>query len=274
MLKGVYQPRNPEASGFYQCLARHFGEFEAIYEEAYQDRYGFYRPVVRKVVKKFLDCGDLTQGFARVRCVQCNYEYLLAFSCKGRYSCPSCHQKRVLQFGHWVTEHVLPPIPHRQYVFTIPKLLRVYFRKDRRLLGKLSQCAYACVKAFFQAALKKNQAVPGVIVAIQTFGDLVNFHPHLHTIVSEGLFAANGWLYVVPDIDLKKLEQLFRHKVLTMLRREGKIDDALIKKLVGWWHPGFSIHHEGRIDRQDHQGRAKLAQHILPAPFSLPKKRH
>jgi hypothetical protein len=274
MLKGVYQPRNPKASSFFQCLAEHFDKFEAVYEEVYQDRYGLYRPVIRKVVKKFLDCGDLTQGFARVRCAKCHYEYLLAFSCKGRYFCPSCHQKRVLQFGHWVTEHVLPPIPHRQYVFTIPKMLRGYFRKDRRLLGKLSQCAYACLKAFFQVALRKNQAVPGVIVAIQTFGDLVNFHPHLHAIVSEGLFTANGWLYVVPDIDLKKLEQLFRHKVLTMLRRDGKIDDPLIRKLVGWRHSGFSIHHEVRIDRQDHQGREKLAQYILRAPFSLQKMRY
>ncbi len=165
MLKGVYQPRNPKTTGFYQCLAQHFDEFEASYETAYQERYGFYRAVIRKVVKKFLDCGDLTQGFARVQCGQCHYEYLLAFSCKGRYFCPSCHQKRVLQFGAWVTEHVLPPVPHRQYVFTIPKMLRVYFRKDRRLLGKLSQCAYACLKAFFQATLKKPRAVPGQPVA-------------------------------------------------------------------------------------------------------------
>ncbi len=93
-------------------------------------------------------------------------------------------------------------------------MLRVYFRKDRRLLGKLSQCAYACLKGFFQATLKKPRAVPGVIVAIQTFGEMVNFHPHLHALVSDGLFAANGWLYVVPDIDLKKLELLFRHKGL------------------------------------------------------------
>ena len=86
-----------------------------------------------------------------------------------------------------------------------------------------------------------------MIVAIQTFGDLVNLNPHLHTIVSDGLFASNGWLYVVPDLDLKKLELLFRHKVLTMLRREGKIDDALIKKLLGWRHSGFSIHHQVRM---------------------------
>ncbi len=117
---------------------------------------------------------------------------------------PSCHQKRVLQFGAWVTAHVLPPVPSRQYVFTIPKMLRVYFRKDRRLLGTLSQCAYACVKAFFQATLKKPQAVPGVIVAIQAFGEMANFHPHLHAIISDGLFASNGWLSVVPDIDVNK----------------------------------------------------------------------
>ena len=87
---------------------------------------------------------------------------------------PSCHQKRVLQFGAWVTAHVLPPVPSRQYVFTIPKMLRVYFRKDRRLLGTLSQYVYACLKVFLQATLKKPQAVPGVIVAIQTFGDLAS----------------------------------------------------------------------------------------------------
>jgi hypothetical protein len=45
----------------------------------------------------------------------------------------------------------------------------------------------------------------------------------------------------------------------------------LIKKLVGWRRSRFSIHHEVRIDRQDHQGREKLAQYILRAPFSLQK---
>ena len=29
----------------------------------------------------------------------CNQEYLLAFSCKRRHFCPSCHQKRVVEFG-------------------------------------------------------------------------------------------------------------------------------------------------------------------------------
>ena len=60
---------------------------------------------------------------------------------------------------------------------------------------------------------------------------------------------------------------LFRHKVFTMLRREGKIDEALIKKLGGWRHSGFSIQHQVRIDGRDPDGREKLAQYILRAPF-------
>ncbi len=80
-------------------------------------------------------------------------------------------------------------------------------------------------------------------------------------------------MYVVPAIDVKKLELLFRHKVVTMLRREGKIDDVLIKKLLGWRHSGFSIHHQVRIDGRDQPGREKLAQSIPPVPFSLQKMR-
>jgi hypothetical protein len=38
-----------------------------------------------------------------------------------RYFCPSCHQKRVLLYGEWIAENVFAPVPHRQYVFTLPR---------------------------------------------------------------------------------------------------------------------------------------------------------
>jgi Putative transposase len=84
---------------------------------------------------------------------------------------------------------------------------------------KLSHCAYECLKAFFQATLRKKHAVIGVILAIQTSGDLVNFHPHLHAIISEGPFAAKGCFYFLPKIDPRKLKVMFRHQVLKMLLR-------------------------------------------------------
>lgn len=274
MVTGAYTPRNPKASALYQCVQTHFAEFEANYPARYQEQYGFYRPVIGRVVEKFLGCGDLTRGFARVRCDTCRHESLLAFSCKGRYFCPSCHQKRVLQFGAWVAEEVLAPVPHRQYVFTVPKLLRVYFRRDRRLLGKLSQCAAEALKILFRAACKDPTSVPGIIMAIQTYGDLVNFHPHLHALVSDGVFTPTGWFVAFPKIDLYALEHLFRHRVLQMLLRERRIDEGVIRKLVGWRHSGFSLHNAVRIGAQDGEGRRAVAEYIPRSPFSLEKLRY
>ena len=72
-------------------------------------------------------------GFARVRCDHCGHEYLLAFSCKRRHFCPSCHQKRVVEYGEWLLTEILKQVPHRRWVFSIPKRLRIYFMYDRRL---------------------------------------------------------------------------------------------------------------------------------------------
>jgi Transposase zinc-binding domain len=47
--------------------------------------------------------------------------YQLAYSCRVRCFCPSCHEKRALEKAGWVAEHVCAEVPHRQFVFTIPK---------------------------------------------------------------------------------------------------------------------------------------------------------
>ena len=39
---------------------------------------------------------------AMIWCDPCRHEFLLAYACKTRYFCPSCHQRRVLLYGEWV----------------------------------------------------------------------------------------------------------------------------------------------------------------------------
>ncbi len=87
-----------------------------------------------RVIERFIECGDPHHGFARIYCDACGHDYLLAYSCKTGYFCPSCHQKRVLLYGDWVEANVLAPVPHRQYVFTVPKLLRPAFGRQRAVL--------------------------------------------------------------------------------------------------------------------------------------------
>ena len=63
-----------------------------------------------------LECGNLERGFARIRCDHCEHEYLLAFSCKSRCFCPSCHQKNVQTTARFILDQVVAPVPHRHYV--------------------------------------------------------------------------------------------------------------------------------------------------------------
>ena len=63
------------------------------------------------------------------------------FSCRTRGFCPSCHAKRIEEWGEWMRETLLLDVAHRQIVFTIPKRLRVFFKFNRRLLGDLCRCA-------------------------------------------------------------------------------------------------------------------------------------
>ena len=127
MPESVYRQRNPQNSAYYQCVEDHFEIFEQVYEGRLERQYGYYRPYVGQVMLRYLDCGDPKNGFARVRCESCGHEYLLAFSCKRRHFCPSCHQKRVVEFGDWLCWEVVKAVPHRHVVLSIPKILRRYF---------------------------------------------------------------------------------------------------------------------------------------------------
>ena len=123
---GVYKPRRPRASPLFRLVSDHLHRLQPVYDERFAHEYGPWRPVVAEVADKFLACGILEHGFARIRCDDCAHEYLLAFSCKCRYFCPSCHARRLAIWTQWLDTTVLAPVPHRQVVLTIPKRLRAY----------------------------------------------------------------------------------------------------------------------------------------------------
>lgn len=265
----VYCPRNPKASDFYACVEDNFEELERVYDERYSKQHGFWRPIIPPVIHKFLDCGDVRHGFARLRCGECRSEFLLAFSCKRRYFCPSCHQKRVVLFAERVEQEVLEKVPIRQYVVTIPKMLRVFFKHDRKLLGLLSQCFYQTLKQFLKEASPGTQAVPGMILSMQTYGDdLVRFHPHLHCLAADGLFLPGGSFLPVPAPDPELLMQAFRHRLLKTLLGRGIIAEPMVELLLSWRHPGFSVYQGQPVQPEDTRGRERLARYILHAPFS------
>jgi hypothetical protein len=71
---------------------------------------------------------------------------------------------------------VLAPVPHRQFVFTLPKLLRLFFHR-RAYLGELCRMIGKRLKQNYREILPAGE--PGFITCVQTFGDLVTFNPHM-----------------------------------------------------------------------------------------------
>ena len=66
----VYHPREPTDSLLWKILHNHYPDFKTGYDEHCEKQYGFFRPVVDEVVEEYLRCGDLHEGFARVRCTK------------------------------------------------------------------------------------------------------------------------------------------------------------------------------------------------------------
>jgi hypothetical protein len=68
-MAGVYRPRHPERTVLYRVLFHHFDRFLTEYESRFEREYGFFRPIVKEVVEKYLDCGNPKCGFAlMIRC--------------------------------------------------------------------------------------------------------------------------------------------------------------------------------------------------------------
>jgi hypothetical protein len=74
----------PQASDLWRLLDGHFEDFKQAYTERFQDKFGYWRSVNDRSIADFLKCGDLQEGFARVRCPDGKHEMFVAYSCKQR----------------------------------------------------------------------------------------------------------------------------------------------------------------------------------------------
>jgi ribosomal protein S27E len=265
----IYRPRQPRQSPLYKTIERYLPEFERTYDRRYAKQYGPWRPIIGDVARRFLRCGDLHFGFARVRCPDCRHEMFVAFSCQQRCLCPSCHQKRTLLTAETIAQTICVPVPHRQLVFTIPKRLRIFCRHNRNLLGELARAARRATVEVYRQVLKRGDVIPGMIAGIQTFGELINYHPHVHAIATDGAFTSDGTFLCLPKVDKQFLLDVWQDKVLQLFVAEGKLNQDTAEPMRHWPHSGFSVDNSVYLAPHDTAGLQRLAEYILRCPFSL-----
>ncbi len=265
-MPGVYRPRHPERTVLYRVLFHYFDRFLTEYEQFFEKEYGFLRPVIKEVVERYLDCGNPRCGFARIRCPACGEDRLLMFSCRTRGFCPSCHAKRLEEWGEWMREELLLDVPHRQVVFTIPRMLRIFFNYKRRLLGELCRAAVQALIRYFQATTG-TELRPGVVASIQTFGQKINFHSHIHCLVTEGGEDGEGTFPNLAEFEDSLLAEFFSREVFSLLLGEDLISEALVEKIAGWRHSGFSVH--SKVKASTKEEAEKVGKYMIRPLLSL-----
>jgi hypothetical protein len=170
-----------------------------------------------------------------------------------------------------MVEEVFPHVPVVQLVFTIPKIFRKAFLFKRSLYGDLSRAAYAATLDFFREHFPAIAgAVPGMVVAPQSFGSLLNFHPHWHSICSLGVFDQTGAFHPAPsDLDFSPLEGLFRERVFKALLENEATTEDRVTLVRSWVHSGFNVDSSRRLEPEDRQGLQSLLEYMERAPVSL-----
>lgn len=270
-LKGQYQPRSSNL--LQTILAEHIDDFSLSYEEHYAADYGrFSLNRIADCVDKFLECGDYSLGMARIKCTnqKCDYEYFRPFSCKQWYLCPSCHQKRLLLFSERMNQETLLKLPHRQFVFTVPKALRPFFRHDKKLFAEVSRLIALILTKYYSSASGKELDT-GVVSAFQTYGDMLRFNPHWHCIVLEGGIDEQGRFFHVPRVDLSSLCEVFRQAVMRLFKRLDLLQEKFYNNMLSWKHSGFTVDDSVRMLSGAQKVRESLSQYISRHPVSLKK---
>jgi hypothetical protein len=177
-----------------------------------------------KAYKDILYCRTSKMGSHSLSCDSCGTVKVCYNSCRNRH-CPKC---QYIKQQVWVEKLKCRLLPVRYFhvVFTVPEFLRPLFYINQRFCyNLLFECSAKAVK---RTAL--NPAFLGVetgcLSVLHTWGQSLNYHPHIHMLVPSGGLDTDGmqWIHAHKSffVPVKALSAVFRgifmEKLLEALR--------------------------------------------------------
>ena len=183
--------------------------------------------IQRKASRAILNCKTGKLGYSISLCPDCGHLEIHNNSCRNR-NCPGC--QAVLK-EIWVDKRRAEVIdsPYFHVVFTLPHELNPLFYCNQKLLyGLLHRC---CSETLLELAANPKYlgALPGIIQVLHTWNQELDYHVHMHCIVSGGGLTSDrrirksGKSFFIP---VKKLRDKFKGKFLALLNtfyQEGKL---------------------------------------------------
>jgi hypothetical protein len=89
-----------------------------------------------------------------------------------------------------LVDEVLPQVPMRQWVLSVPYPLRFLFAREPQAMSGALQVVYRTIAAFQikRAGYRSGEASHGAVTLIQRFGSALNLNVHFHLLMPDGVF--------------------------------------------------------------------------------------
>ena len=173
-----------------------------------------------KVYNAIINCGSIELGYHICTCEECGEQYFGYNSCRNRH-CPICQNYKREQ---WIQKESSYLLDSRYFhiITTVPYELNEIFIYNKKI------CYNILFKATSETILelcndsKWLGATPGITSILHTWGQTMEFHPHIHSIVTGGGLKNNHWVSCDKDylFKVQVLGSLFRGKFLYYLKHE------------------------------------------------------
>ena len=168
-------------------------KIQQIFEQSYDDysaQSHYQSDVQRKAAHAILNCKSGRLGVNLSQCMDCGHVEIHNNSCRNR-NCPNC--QAVLK-EIWVDKRKAEVIdtPYFHVVFTLPHQLNPLIYCNQKLLyGLLHRC---CAETLLELSADKKWlgATPGIIQVLHTWNQELDYHVHMHCIVSGGGLTKDG----------------------------------------------------------------------------------
>jgi hypothetical protein len=245
----TYEPRDPSRTVLSQVIAEHL---ETLLASLHDDPDATGLPAyVQRELYDYLHCGILAYGFLRLGCESCQKEVLLAFSCKRRGLCASWAGRRMAQTAAHLVEGVMPWVPTRQWVVSVPIPLRYWTAPSRDLTAQVHAIIRTTIAQFdvnqaVKRGAKRHNVQPGSVTFLQRFGGALQLNVHYHVIIIEGVFLDRTDQGLTPrflkgeppsDADVAHVVQTISRRVIRTLRRLGYLEAGMEAPVATGYDP-------------------------------------
>lgn len=173
-------------------IAKIFEDHWDTYYSKYKDIIELKRSNANKEIHKVIDCANHNLGASVYVCPFDNEVIFSHHTCKSKL-CSSCG----IKFQKIKTQSILEKCintKHRHITFTIPNDLNIWFFDNLLtndiLFDSVCQTIYSIVNGKVKKRYK-YKFMPGFFSFLHTFGRPLNFNPHIHVIIAEGLIDKN-----------------------------------------------------------------------------------